>query len=124
MRPLLMPFNQFWHELGYAGRLPYRGRIVKRCSSVSTLYDITASRYAWSRTHNYHERPWAPSRSGSRSSATSSRSTADRMSRSDPIRTDYYAAVQMAGKVSDVLFYVNAFLSCATLLLDRAKFEL
>ena len=43
------------------------------------------------------------------------------MSRSDPIRTDYYAAVQMAGKVSDVLFYVNAFLSCATLLLDRAK---
>ena len=43
------------------------------------------------------------------------------MSRSDPIRTDYYAAVQMAGKVSDVLFYVNAFLSCATLMLDRAK---
>lgn len=43
------------------------------------------------------------------------------MSRSDPIRTDYYSAVQTAETVSNALFYVNALLSCATLLVDQKK---
>lgn len=41
------------------------------------------------------------------------------MSRSDPIRTDYYAAMQAADKTTNVLFYVNALLSCATLLVNQ-----
>lgn len=41
------------------------------------------------------------------------------MSRSDPIRTSYYDAVELADKISDGLFYVGAVLSFATLFLDR-----
>lgn len=41
------------------------------------------------------------------------------MSRSDPIRTNYYDAVQTAEKVSDLLFYLNALLSFCTLLVDQ-----
>jgi hypothetical protein len=41
------------------------------------------------------------------------------MSRSDPIRTNYYDAVQTAEKVSDWLFYLNALLSFCTLLVDQ-----
>lgn len=43
------------------------------------------------------------------------------MSRSDPIRKNYYDAVELADKVSDGLFYVIAVLSFATLFVDRAK---
>lgn len=41
------------------------------------------------------------------------------MSRSDPIRTNYYDAVQTAEKVTDGLFYLNALLSFSTLLIDQ-----
>lgn len=41
------------------------------------------------------------------------------MSRSDPIRTNYYDVVQTAEKVSDLLFYLNALLSFCTLLVDQ-----
>jgi hypothetical protein len=41
------------------------------------------------------------------------------MSRSDPIRTNYFYAVEQAGIVSDGLFYLNALLSFGTLLVDR-----
>lgn len=41
------------------------------------------------------------------------------MSHSDPIRTNYYGAVQTAEKVSDLLFYLNALLSFCTLLVDQ-----
>jgi len=44
------------------------------------------------------------------------------MSRSDPIRTNYYDAVQMAEKVSDWLFYLNALLSFCTLLVDQKAY--
>jgi hypothetical protein len=41
------------------------------------------------------------------------------MSRSDPIRTNYFDAVQQAEKVSDWLFYLNALLSFCTLLVEQ-----
>lgn len=41
------------------------------------------------------------------------------MSRSDPIRTRYYDAVELADKVSDWLFYANAGLSVASLLVEK-----
>jgi hypothetical protein len=41
------------------------------------------------------------------------------MSRSDPIRTRYYDAVELADKVSDWLFYTNAALSVASLLVEK-----
>ena len=41
------------------------------------------------------------------------------MSRSDPIRTRYYDAVEIADKVSDKLFYANAVLSVASLLVEK-----
>jgi hypothetical protein len=41
------------------------------------------------------------------------------MSHSDPIRTNYFDALQRAEKVSNWLFYVNAVLSCCTLLVDQ-----
>lgn len=43
------------------------------------------------------------------------------MSRSDPIRQNYYAAVQTTEKVSGGLFFVAALLSFGTLLIDREK---
>lgn len=43
------------------------------------------------------------------------------MSRSDPIRQNYYAAVQTAEKVSDGLFLAGALLSFGTLLIDQKK---
>lgn len=45
------------------------------------------------------------------------------MSRSDPIRTNYYDAVQTAEKVSDWLFYLNALLSFCTLLVDQKAYS-
>jgi hypothetical protein len=44
------------------------------------------------------------------------------MSRSDPIRQNYYAAVQTAENVSDRLFLLGALLSFGTLLIDRTKY--
>lgn len=44
------------------------------------------------------------------------------MSRSDPIRKNYYDAVELADKVSDWLFYAGAALSFATLFMDREKY--
>lgn len=41
------------------------------------------------------------------------------MSRSDPIRTNYFDAVQKAEKVSDWLFYLSALLSFCTLLVEQ-----
>lgn len=41
------------------------------------------------------------------------------MSRSDPIRANYYEAVQKAEKVSDWLFYLNALLSFCALVVDQ-----
>ena len=41
------------------------------------------------------------------------------MSRSDPIRTNYFDAVQKAEKVTDWLFYLNALLSFCTLLVEQ-----
>jgi hypothetical protein len=41
------------------------------------------------------------------------------MSRSDPIRTRYYDVVELADKVSDKLFYANAVLSVASLLVEK-----
>lgn len=41
------------------------------------------------------------------------------MSRSDPIRTRYYDAVELADKASDWLFYANAALSVASLLVEK-----
>lgn len=41
------------------------------------------------------------------------------MSRSDPIRTNYFDAVQKAERATDCLFYVNALLSCCTLLVEQ-----
>mgnify|MGYP000886457420 CR=1 FL=1 len=43
------------------------------------------------------------------------------MSRSDPIRTRYYDAVELADKVSDWLFYATAALSIASLLVVRQE---
>ena len=43
------------------------------------------------------------------------------MSRSDPIRKNYYDAVEMADKLSDWLFYIGALLSFAPLLVDPVK---
>jgi hypothetical protein len=43
----------------------------------------------------------------------------DRMSRSDPIRTNYFDAVQKAEKVTDCLFYLNALLSFCALLVEQ-----
>lgn len=51
--------------------------------------------------------------------AKSSPLTVDTMSRSDPIRTNYFDAVQQADSVSNWLFYVNAVLSFCTLLVDQ-----
>lgn len=44
------------------------------------------------------------------------------MSRSDPIRTNYFGAVQTAERISDGLFYFNVALSIATLLIDQKKY--
>lgn len=44
------------------------------------------------------------------------------MSRSDPIRKNYYEAVQTAEKISDALFYLGALLSFATLLVDQKRY--
>lgn len=44
------------------------------------------------------------------------------MSRSDPIRKNFYDAVELADKVSDWLFYVGAILSFATLFVSREKY--
>ncbi len=41
------------------------------------------------------------------------------MSRSDPIRTNYFDAVEKAEKVTDWLFWLNALLSCCTLVVDQ-----
>jgi hypothetical protein len=41
------------------------------------------------------------------------------MSRSDPIRTRYYDAVELVDKVSNWLFYANAALSIASLLVEK-----
>jgi hypothetical protein len=41
------------------------------------------------------------------------------MSRSDPIRTRYYDAVELADRVSDYLFYASAVLSVASLLVEK-----
>ncbi|MBL8267740.1 hypothetical protein [Steroidobacter sp.] len=41
------------------------------------------------------------------------------MSRSDPIRTRYYDAVELADKISDALFYASAVLSIASLLVEK-----
>ncbi len=41
------------------------------------------------------------------------------MSRSDPIRTNYFDAIQKAEKVTDWLFYLNALLSFCTLLVEQ-----
>lgn len=41
------------------------------------------------------------------------------MSRFDPIRTNYFDAVQIAEKVSDSLFYLSALLSFGTLIVDQ-----
>lgn len=41
------------------------------------------------------------------------------MSRSDPIRTRYYDAVELADKVADWLFYATAALSIASLLVEK-----
>ncbi|WP_028354589.1 hypothetical protein [Bordetella petrii] len=41
------------------------------------------------------------------------------MSRSDPIRTNYFDAVQKAEKAIDCLFYLNALLSFCTLLVEQ-----
>lgn len=41
------------------------------------------------------------------------------MSRSDPIRTRYYDAVEIADKVSDWLFFASALLSVASLLVEK-----
>lgn len=44
------------------------------------------------------------------------------MSRSDPIRENYYTSVQMADKAEGVLFLVGALLSFCTLLIDQKRF--
>lgn len=44
------------------------------------------------------------------------------MSRSDPIRTNYFDAVQNAEKVTDWLFYLNALLSFCTLLVEQKTY--
>ena len=44
------------------------------------------------------------------------------MSRSDPIRKNYYDSVESADKTSDRLFYISALLSFAALLVDRDKY--
>lgn len=46
---------------------------------------------------------------------------ARKMPRSDPIRKNYYDAVERADKVSDGLFYLGATLSFAPLFVDRGK---
>lgn len=42
------------------------------------------------------------------------------MSKSDPIRTNYYNAVERADKASDVLFYLSAVLSIVSLFVEKA----
>jgi hypothetical protein len=42
------------------------------------------------------------------------------MSKSDPIRDNYYAAVESADQASDGLFYVTAFLSLVSLFVEKA----
>ncbi|TPG45517.1 hypothetical protein EAH75_18030 [Rhodanobacter glycinis] len=44
------------------------------------------------------------------------------MSRSDPIRKEYFKAVELGDKVSDFLFYLGAFLSIVCLLVNQANF--
>jgi hypothetical protein len=44
------------------------------------------------------------------------------MSRSDPIRSNYFNAVQQAEKASDWLFYLNAILSFCTLLINQKAY--
>lgn len=46
------------------------------------------------------------------------------MSRSDPIRTRYYDAVELADKASDWLFYIGAALSIVTLLVERQVYPI
>ena len=45
------------------------------------------------------------------------------MSRSDPIRENYYASVQMADRASDLLFGVGVILSFCPLLIDKERHE-
>lgn len=45
--------------------------------------------------------------------------TVDRMSRSDPIRDNYFDAVQKTEKATNWLFYLNALLSFCTLLVEQ-----
>ena len=51
--------------------------------------------------------------------AISSLPTADCMSRSDPIRANYFDAIHRTEKVSNSLFYTNALLSFCTLLVEQ-----
>jgi len=46
------------------------------------------------------------------------------MSRSDPIRTRYYDAVECADKLSSLLFYIAAILSIIVLLVDRKAHQI
>lgn len=43
------------------------------------------------------------------------------MSKSDPIRDNYYAAVECADKASDVLFYLSAVLSIVSLFVEKVE---
>lgn len=44
------------------------------------------------------------------------------MSKSDPIRSNYYDFVQRAERISDGLFYINVALSIATLLIEQKRY--
>ncbi|TAL73912.1 MAG: hypothetical protein EPN56_02415 [Rhodanobacter sp.] len=44
------------------------------------------------------------------------------MSRSDPIRKEYFEAVELGDKASDILFYIGAALSILSLLVDQTKY--
>lgn len=46
------------------------------------------------------------------------------MSRSDPIRQNYYGAVELADRVSNWMFYTGAILSGASLLADKTSYPL
>lgn len=46
------------------------------------------------------------------------------MSRSDPIRTRYYDAVELTDKVSDGLFYLGAILSIVSLLVEKQAYPI
>lgn len=46
------------------------------------------------------------------------------MSRSDPIRKEYFEAVELSDKASDILFYLGAVLSILSLLIDQTKYPI